>query len=306
MSVDTRTKRPHGTQPLIEQTVKRIVVLTLVGTALLASGCISREIRKVVYKRSGVEVILREHRSGFGFSTVERGFAHPAHISAQRLAHILGAIDIRGRERQLAGIRTALGSKQVEAASAALSVGLAKANPNQELAVRIITKTRQHGLFNRKHITSFVAYVEDELLYLHFSRVDWQIPEREKKTKLPEPRVGENPMKFTVQPSEGMYSEGRYAVSVDWQDPVFRRPLRTAAEDGDRRKRTILFEDENITERRRPAKVGGILSQLTPDQLRALADLEEQRQAGTVTEGQYRKLRRSILDAAGADPAAAD
>ena len=47
-------------------------------------------------------------------------------------------------------------------------------------------------------------------------------------------------------------------------------------------------------------------SQLTPDQLRALADLEEQRYAGKLTEGQYRKLRRGILDAAGADPAATD
>jgi hypothetical protein len=113
-------------------------------------------------------------------------------------------------------------------------------------------------------------------------------------------------MKFKLEPSEGMYAEGRYAVSVDWQDPVFRRPLRAVVEDGDRRERTILFDDPAVAERRRPNPVGGILSQLTPDQLRALADLEEQRYAGKLTEGQYRKLRRGILDAAGADPAATD
>lgn len=296
--MDTRPLRPLVTH------VTQIVLATLVSFALLAPGCISREVRKVVYKRSGVEVILREHRSGF--STVERGFSHPAHISAQRLAHILGAIDVRGREEQLAGVRTALGSKQVAAVSNAVSVALAKANSNQELAVRIITKVRQHALFNRRKITSFVAYIENDLLYLHFSRIDWPIPQRERKNKLPEPRVGDHPMKFKLQPSEGMYAEGSYAVSVDWQDPVFRRPLRAAVEDGDRRERTILFDDPAVTEKRRPRPVGGILSQLSPDQLRALADLEEQRHAGKLTEGRYRKLRRDILDAAGADPAATD
>jgi hypothetical protein len=268
----------------------------LAPVALTPLGCVTREVRDKVYDRAGVEVILREHRRFR--STIARHFDHPVRISSERLSHVLGAIDIRGREQQLAGIRTAFEPAQIPAIADALSYGLSRANPNQELAVRITLKKLQHGIFDRKFLTSFVAYVQDDLLYLHISRVDWPLSNLVKKTDPPEPRVGEHPMKFKVVPTEGMYAEGIYAVAVEWQDPIFQRPLRDL-EDGSRRKRTILMEEPDLPERRRSDLPADTLSRLTAEQLRELADLEEARQQGLLTEGRYRRERQRIFDAAG-------
>jgi hypothetical protein len=49
-----------------------------------------------------------------------------------------------------------------------------------------------------------------------------------------------------------------------------------------------------------------VLSRLTAAQLRELADLEEARQQGRLTEGHYRRQRQLILDAAGDDGASSD
>jgi hypothetical protein len=280
-----------------------LAVLALV--ALSPISCVTREVREAVFSRSSVEVSLREHRRLF--TTIPRGFAHPAHISPERLSHILGAIDIRGREEQLAGIRAAFEPTQLPDISEAVSYGLSQANPDQELAVRITSKVVQHGIFNRKFMTSFVAYVENDLLYLHISRVDWPLPKLVKKTAPPEPRVDEHPMKFKVVPVDGMYAEGVYAVSVDWQDPIFGRPLRDLGKETGRRKRTILMEEPDLPERRRPAGISpDTLSRLTAEQYRQLADLEDARQQGRLTEGHYRRERQKILDTAGEESGSSD
>ncbi len=278
------------------------LLAVLAAVALAPLSCVTREVREIVYNRSNVEVILREHHRFF--TTIPRGFAHPAHISPTRLTHVLGVIDIRGREKQLAGIRAAFEPAQLAAIAEAVSYGLGQANPDQELAVRITSKVRQHGIFDRKFLTSFVAYVENDLLYLHLSRVDWPLPNLVKKTDPPEPRVDEHPMKFKVVPIEGMYAEGVYAVSVDWQDPIFGRPLRDIG--ADRRKRTILMEEPDLPERRRSGLPTDVLSRLTAEQLRELADLEEARQQGRLSEGHYRRQRQKILDAAGEESETSD
>ena len=231
-------------------------------------------------------------------SVVEREFQHPVQISAQRLVHILGAVDIRGREEQLAGIRAAFEPSQLSTIGEGLSKAFRQASPNQEIAVSVVRKQRQHVIFDRKHLTSFVAWVQNDLLFLSFSRVDWRIPDRVKKTALPEPRVGDHPMKFKVIPSAGMYPEGAYAVSMEWQDPIFRRPIRKAAQAADRKRRTILMEEPDLPAARKTSIPAGVLQHLTPAQLRELADLEEARQEGRLSEGHYRRAREKIIQAA--------
>ena len=213
-------------------------------TASALSGCATREVKDSLSDRAGVKIFLREHREGL-FRVIERDFQHPAEISAQRLEHILGAIDIRGREKELAGVRAAFEPQQLSNIAFSLAHALRQAGPNQEIAVNIVRKQMQNFIFNRKLLTSFVAYVQNDLLYLHFSRVDWQLPDLAKKIGLPEPRVNEHPMKFKVDPeSKACTPEGNYAVSLEWQDPIFRRPLRQGEPvEDDRRKRTILMEE---------------------------------------------------------------
>jgi hypothetical protein len=106
-------------------------------------------------------------------------------------------------------------------------------------------------------------------------------------------------MKFHVLPSEAMQSVGTQGVAADWRDPIFKQPtaVRMTAT-GQVVRRTILMEsapekpapgtpeaeDENV--------VGG---KLAPETLRKLADLEEARRRGELTEGEYSARKRSIL-----------
>jgi hypothetical protein len=270
-----------------------LAALTVVLTALPLTSCITREILEPIYDKKRVEVILFEHRRGF--SVVEREYAHPTRISEQRLANILGAVEIRGREEELAGVRYVFEEEQLRDVAAALSFGLLKATPNQAVAIRLTAKAVQHFIFDRRYITSFVAYAQEDLLFLHISRVDWRVPDRTKKTAPPLPRVDEHPMKFKVIPARGMYAEGVYAVSVDWKNELFARPLRRASSEG-KGERTILLEDDSPMERESGGIPSDVISRLTPAQLRELADLEEARQKGELTEGHYRRLRNKILD----------
>ena len=272
--------------------------MLVVLSTLFTTGCITREVLHTVYKRNRIEVILVEQKRIA--TVIERGLSHPAKISAPRLANILGAIEIRGREEQVGGIRYVFEGSQVNTIAEALQSGFQRATPNQTIAVRLTSKVMQHGIFNRKHLTSFVAYVRDDLLFLHISRVDWRVPDLTKKTDPPLPRVDEHPMKFRVVPGQGMYSEGVYGVSVEWKNPVFARPLRRASASG-KGERTILLEDKTPLEEPHDSGIPStVISNLTATEFRALADLEEGRQQGTVTEGHYRRERQKIFDAANA------
>jgi hypothetical protein len=281
---------------MTRQFAPTVLTCVLLAAVTAPLGCATREINDNVFDRKGVTVYLREFKKGF--TPIGRGFQHPVQISTQRLRHILGAIDIRGRETDLVGVRAVFEPSQLETVAEGLAAGLSMASPNQEVAVRAVRKQMQKVIFDRKHLTSFVSYVENDLLYLHISRVDWKIPERETKTKLPMPRVGENPMKFKVEPSEGMFQEGLYAVSVEWQDPIFHRPRRRVAADEGRRERVILMEELEKAPSRRSSLPADLLPHLTATQLREIADLEESRAAGRITEGHYRRQLEKIFEAA--------
>ncbi|MEE2672894.1 MAG: hypothetical protein VX466_03810 [Myxococcota bacterium] len=289
---------------MTQRTVGTILIGALLATAVAALGCATREIDDEIFERKGVKVFLRQYTKGF--TPVGRGFQHPTRISTQRLQHILGAIDIRGREADLVGLRAAFDPSQLAIIAQGLAAGLSKASPNQEIAVQAVRKQMQKVIFDRKYITSFVAYVENDLLYLHMSRVDWKIPSLDTKTKLPMPRVHEHPMKFKVEPSEGMYQEGMYAVSVDWQNAIFRQSRSRVDPGGKRRERVILMESPESPASGRQLLPAELLPRLTATQLREIADLEDARATGQITEGHYRRQLKEILDTARDQPAASD
>ena len=105
--------------------------------------------------------------------------------------------------------------------------------------------------------------------------------------------------KIRAVPSSTMHAVGPYALAVRWRDPYFsqnRRPLNTKGV----RTRTILMETE-VPEGELGAQLPTQLSDnLTPETLRALADLEEERRAGKLNETQYRMRRDDLLS--GQDP----
>ena len=272
-----------------------LLAVALLPVAVGGAGCAARSVYDRVYEQSGTEVRLRELKQMT--TTVERGFEHPFTISSVRAAHILSRIDIRTEAKDGLQRGPAIPIETLYNIADGVSKAFALAGPDQEVVVQSLRKTRRWGVFNRDYLTSFVAYRKDGLLYIHLSRSDWEVPPQQDE-KLPQPRAGEHPMKFRVMAGTGMTPVDSQSVAVEWRDDVFDKPTRTRVDSsGKVVRRTILMESpveegEERAEDERPAPLPGNLS---PDALRQLADLEDRRRRGEVTETEYRAERRDIL-----------
>ncbi len=266
---------------------------------LLATlACGPRYARVLVREQDGLRAALRaELRGG---DAVARGFAHPATIAGVRLAHVLARIDVRMSPSEEGGERRpAIPTELVYPLGDLLSEALAKATPSQEVVIQATRKERRLGLFTQEYHTSFVAYVQGDLLFVHLSRVDWLVAKGDEK-EIREPFVGREVMAFRVLPAEGISPVGPQAVSAAWRDATFRSPTHVRIGPGGRvMRRTILMEsppealEDEETEAPLPTD---------PDVLRALAELEEARRRGEVSELDYHRRRRELLHGAPPGP----
>ena len=177
-----------------------------------------------------------------------------------------------------------------------VSRALARADEDQEVVAVAIRVERTLKILDQDYLTSFVAYVRGDQLFIHLSRSDWAVPDQRKnRAGLPQPRVGEHAMRFKLFGGTGMTLVDKQSVAVQWRDPVFKRPTRTKLlPTGEVRRKTILLEspepeDEDEASAKLPAG-------LSAAQLRALADLEEDREAGRISEAEYRAQQREIVD----------
>ncbi len=270
-------------------TGRRLFGLALALLALGASGCITRTVRHTVLDDGHNQVILRSEKR---FSTpVDRGFDHPLTISPTRMAHILSRIDVEDDSGKKKERRPAIPTQSLYPLAEAVSKGLAMADPSQEVVVQSIERTKRFGVFDRFHLTSLLVWAQDDLLHVQVARSDWEIPPR-RRDKLPEPHAGQQEQSFRLLVDKGMSLSGPQSAVVDWRDPVFARPSRTRITPGGKVLRTtILMESADEA----PAPRLDSASELTPEQLRALADLEEARQEGKLSEAAYAAERNRIL-----------
>jgi hypothetical protein len=271
--------------------------LLLAAALLLANGCGTTYLRVPVHEDELTRVLLRaEKRDG---QPVERGFAHPATISGVRLAHVLAQIDVRVDQGDDAASerRPAIHTDLVYPLGDLLSQALAKADPSQEVVVEARRKERRLGLFTQLYVTSLVAWVgADDLLYLSFSRLDWSVPKGQ-EDEAREPVVGREVMAFRVLASEGVDPVGHQLVAVHWRDDRFRRPTTVhVGPSGKATRRTVLMEEEAPAAPEAPVPEA---MPSDPASLRALADLEESRRAGELTEAEYLRRKREILAGTG-------
>jgi hypothetical protein len=263
------------------------------GLACASTACGTRYARVPLQEDDDTKVVLRaELRDGKPF---DRGFHQPATISGVRLAHVLAQIDVRvdtdgdkPTERQ-----PAIPTDLVYPLGDALSKALAQADPSQEVVVQALRRERRLGLFTQAFATSFVAFVGgDDLLHLQLSRIDWPVP-KGGEDELREPVAGREVMAFRVLASEGVDPTGHQSVAVHWQDDRFRNPTTVRVGPGGKMtRRTVLMEEEAPAAEPEPA---GVVLPTDPDALRALADLEEARRSGAVTEAEYQRQRRALL-----------
>ena len=270
----------------------RILLVPLLTLALLGTGCLTRTIKQPAFEANGTEVFLRSYKRGL--SPVAKGYQHPVTIAPVRMAHILSRIDMRsGAENERV---PAVPLDTLYTIADGMSQVLAEAGPDQEVVV--LSRRRQKSLlvFDHYYLTTLLAFMRDDLLYIQVGRSDWEIDKRrERSTGLPEPYIGQHEIDFRLVVDRGMTLQDAQTVAVHWRDDIFRKPTRTrVTSTGKVVRRQVLMEsleDESI-ELETPSPVSG---ELTPEQLRALADLEEARQRGEVSEAQYQSRRGRIL-----------
>jgi hypothetical protein len=274
--------------------MRRALPLLVCLLALGLSGCITRSIDEKVFDRDYTRIELRTQKR---WGVVEKGYEHPFTISSARMAHILSRIDVRLQNedgRRVPAIQTETLNLIAEGVAAAL----AKANPNQQVVVTSIRRGKRLGIFDRKYLTSFIAYRRDDKLYIHLGLVDWEIPPS-RQDRLPGVKVGDPSAKYQVVPSRAMSVVDAGSLAVSWRDSIFARPTRVQVLPGGRVvRRTILMEDESAEEAPAPGLPEAperLPANLSPETLRALADLEEARRRGEITESDYDEQRRRIL-----------
>jgi hypothetical protein len=279
------------TRPRARARLAVLALPTLIGLlAIVACGPRYQRVR--VFEQRDLEVTLRaEVRKG---ETVPRNFSHPATISSVRIAHVLSRLDVRmgGEEddqKRLPAFPTAL----LYTIGEKVALAFQQADPSQEIVVTAVRSEKRLGLFSAKYLTSFVTWVQGNDLYIHLSRVEWPVPKNE-EDEIPEPWVHRRSQDFKVLAAEGVIPVGEQTAAVDWRSPIFRKPthLRVGA-GGKLLRRQILLEApvEEETEAEAPI----VPANLSSDVLRALADLQDQRQRGEISETRYHQIRRDLL-----------
>jgi hypothetical protein len=272
----------------------RLAMVFLV--AGLAFGCATRP--TPVFDEAGIRVFLRSDMRWF--RTVDKNYSHPVTIAPVRIAHILSRIDLKPPSGFLVSFEgdkqrvPAVATDALYTIAEGISKALAAADPNQEVIVMAIRDTKRFGIFDHDFLTSMILFVRDERLYVQVCHHDWEIP-KTRDERLPEPHLGDKPQSFKVYSGTAMSLVSDQAVAIDWRDPVFAKPTRTRVlPSGEVERREILMESpEEVKDSGDPGM--SLPENLSPEQLRNLADIEEQRRAGKITETEYRARRRAIL-----------
>ena len=140
--------------------------------------------------------------------------------------------------------------------------------------------------------------MKDGFLYLQLHRADWEIPQAKEDKPLPEPIRDTRPMDYRVVSGEFLYFAGPQTLEIAWNNDVFRSDYHAARLDRAARSaaaRSCSSPRFPRPSERRPTATDVSIDALTPEQLRALADLEDDRRAGRVTEQAYQRARRELL-----------
>ena len=290
-----RPKSAWGSLPAMIRR-RSIALAALVACTAALAGCMTT--KKTIIDKRAIRVQLVSKRG----DNLE--FNHPTIIAPVRLSHILARIDIRLSIKDGQQRAPAFHIESLDSISQGLAQGLREAGPNQRVIVYSTRRAKRFVIFDRSYLTSFVAYVHGEHLFLHLSRSNWEIPPR-RQDHLPEPKIGKFPSKFRILPGTAMKLVDEQALAIEWSDPLFKIPSRTRfTPSGEMVRKTILMESPE-PERDLGSDAGGakprdaqpVPAGISPETLRELADLEERRQRGEISEYDYERQRSKLFAA---------
>lgn len=265
---------------------------SLLVVAFVASGCMTKEIRTPVFEQNMTEVYLRHEEKGG--KPIDRGFSHPVSIAPVRITNILARIEVRKEDEKER--RPALPTNILYAIGEGISRSLAKANSSQAVIVMAKERKRNMGIFTQDYLTSAIVWVKDDRVYIKLGKLDSALS-KNPNDKVPEPElddvIGEN----RAVPSDGINVENPQLVSANWRDPLFKdSDVISIRAGGKVVRRTVLMDSGESTIPAQPQEGAAVPPEgLSPDALRALANLEDERRRGEVTEADYQSRRRQIL-----------
>jgi hypothetical protein len=270
---------------------KRSIVLALCALAVLALGCGARYVRVPLVEAPDLVVALRsERRDG---ASIARGFAHPAAISAPRMESILSRIDVRESAGEADERRAALPGELLPTLASALADALGRADTTQEVAVRAERRERKLGIFTRRFVTSFVAFVDAEnRLQIHLVDADRELAAGD-DAPLHDPIASRSTHAIKALPGPEIEAIGQRAVAINWRATLFEAP---AVREQPGRRRTILMDSQQPARR---GPVDATPPTADPDHLRALAELENARSSGAISEAEYQRRRAALLQPGG-------
>jgi len=270
----------------------RSLALAFCSLVVLTLACGARYARVPLVETPDLVVALRsEQRDG---APIARGFAHPAAISVPRMESILSRIDVRESAGDADERRAALPAELLPTLASALAGALGRADSTQEVAVRAERRERKLGIFTRRFVTSFVAFVDAEnRLQVHLVDADRELAAGD-DAPLHDPVASRSTHAIKALPGPHIEALGQRAVAVDWRATLFEAP---AVRDQPGRRRTILMESQQPARRELPTDE--VAPTADPDRLRALAELEAARSSGAISEAEYQRRRAALLEPAG-------
>ena len=160
-------------------------------------------------------------------------------------------------------------------------------------------RDRRLSIFTEERVTSFRASLQSDLLVFEFFAVEAVVPREGGKAH--EGRSYEIPLEvpggrppFRLVPGEAQLQHGAHGIAVEWRDPYYAKPVSLRARFGQTRRRTVLMEisEEELAN---IALEMPSPEELSNAQLRALDELEAARRSGYVTEVEYRRRHRLVI-----------
>ncbi len=268
--------------------------ILLISVCLGLSACGPKLVREEIFESEKRDVRVELVRSEKDGEPIDRGYAHPATIADVRLAHILASISHKDKDDKS---RPTIKTGDVYTLAEGIAKAIEKATPADEVVAAAFSRVRRFAVFSEDRVTSFHLYFKDEALVIEFYAIDELFEKKDRWGKADPYLIPYGPPQSKIdarlEAGPARAVEARQRLIVDWRDDFFAKPVALSVRMGKIRRRSVLMQasDEDpepeVTER---------YEGLSDAQTSALDQLDATRRAGLVTEAEFLRRRRLVLE----------